>query len=111
MFGPPGGAPMGGMPPMMPPGMGMGGMPPGMPCPPGMDDQPSAGAFGPVAGPVDPSALLQMLLPLLMQMGGGGMPGMPPGMMGGMPTPPMQQPVPGLPTGGMAPPAGGPPLY
>lgn len=111
---------MGGMPPppMMPPGMdmGMGGMPPGMPMPPGMNTPPSAGAFGPVGGPVDVSALLQALLPLLMGMGGGGVPGMPgmgmpPGMMGGMPTVPPQAPVPGLPPAGMAPPAGGPPLY
>ena len=83
--------------------------------PPGMGTPPSAGAFGPVAPPMDPSALLAALLPLLMGMGGGGgmMPGMPmPGMgMGGMPTIPPQAPVPGLPPGGMAPPAGGPPLY
>jgi len=60
---------------------------------------------------MDLSSLLAALLPLLMS-GGGGMPGAGPlDMMGGMPTPPMQPPIPGLPPGGLAPPAGGPPLY
>jgi hypothetical protein len=104
------------MSPAMPPGMGMGmGMGP-PPMPPGMGMPPSAGAFGPVAPPgggMDVSSLLAMLLPLIAGSGAGmALPGMlPPEMTGGMPTAPMQPPIPGLPPGGMAPPAGGPPLY